>query len=107
MIVRLTYLCTIHDLSLASFPPSLRQITTSIPVGNYSQFLAATLAAISKHLVSSVFNNFVLNWYECQLQLVNQWLEKRPSFSLHAEQLSAIATLKEVGGSGREGWTGT
>ena len=43
-----------------------------------------------------------MNWYECQLQQVNTWLEKRPPFSLHPEQLTAIFTLKEVRKEGEE-----
>ena len=36
------------------------------------------------------------NWYECQMQLLSQWLEKRPEFSLHKTQLSSAEELFQV-----------
>ena len=79
---------------LFSYPP---QMQSSIPVGNYNQFLYATLTALSQYLVASILSSFVLNWYESQLRLLDEWLKKRPPFSLHGEQLTAVNTLLEVG----------
>jgi hypothetical protein len=36
------------------------------------------------------------NWYELQLQQIQQWLEKRPEFSLHAAQVQASRALTDV-----------
>ena len=36
------------------------------------------------------------NWYELQLQQIQQWLEKRPEFSLHAAQVQASRGLTDV-----------
>ena len=86
----------LHDSStqrLFSYP---LQMQSSIPVGNYNQFLYATLTALSHYLVASILSNFVLNWYESQLRLLDEWLKKRPPFSLHGEQLTAVNTLLEV-----------
>lgn len=79
--------------TLLSSPP---QMQSSIPVGNYNQFLYATLTALSQYLVASILSSFVLNWYECQLRLIDEWLKKRPPFSLHGEQLTSVNTLLEV-----------
>lgn len=35
------------------------------------------------------------NWYECQLQIINQWLIDRPGY-LHTEQSRGIQTLLNV-----------
>ena len=43
-------------------------------------------------LLSSLWQN----WYELQLQQIQQWLEKRPEFSLHAAQVQASRALTDV-----------
>lgn len=69
---------------------------SGVPVGQYTHFLSTSLSALSQHLTAKILPNVVLNWYETQLRLVNEWLGKRRPFSLHSEQLSAITAIVEV-----------
>ena len=47
------------------------------------------------HIIPTHMHTCTQNWYECQMQLINQWLTKRPG-SLHMEQSGGITLLKNV-----------
>jgi hypothetical protein len=85
-----------YDPSDSIFASLKILMQSSIPVGSYGQFLSSSLAALAQHLVPRTLPGFVVNWYEAQLRMLNEWLGKRPSFSLHPEQLTATSTLVEV-----------
>jgi len=70
-------------------------LSSSAPLLDYNKFVSANLVKISECLVATIFNNFLVNWYECQMQLINQWLTKRPG-SLHMEQSGGITLLKNA-----------
>ena len=59
-------------------------------MSNWSQFVA-TLAT---HYIAPPPSG-IQNWYECQLQIINQWLIDRPGY-LHTEQSRGIQTLLNV-----------
>lgn len=82
-----------YDPSDGIFATLKMLLPTSIPVSGYGNFVTSNLTGVSDHLVSTIFSNFLVNWYECQLHLVNQWLNKRLAFSLRAEQQQIISTL--------------
>ena len=53
-------------------------------------------ASITLMLTNHVTSLSTQNWYECQLQLINDWLGQRPAFSLHIEQQHALAAIMKV-----------
>lgn len=42
------------------------------------------------------YTHTMKNWYELQLQMINQWLEGRPEYSLHSTQTQSTETLTKV-----------
>lgn len=66
-----------------------------IQTEHYCLFLKMNFQHLSGTLVTAVFTQFMMNWYETQLRLLVRWLRNRPDFSLDQAQLDAIPLIVE------------
>jgi hypothetical protein len=84
-------------LQLSKFDPSINLLSSlkkimpnKLAISQYGQYLKQNVEHLAMTLVAPAYVNFILNWYETQMIMINDWLTRRPDFSLHQSQLNSI-----------------